>query len=174
MSRFAGLPEALRERSAADDTTLNPEDDDCNDAEGKPAKSNKKKDKTMDENEDAIAQAAAAATQAANARFSAVLANANYATNAALAQAMLANDKLSAEDINGFLALVPKPDAGALSEDQQREAAEKAGRDEMKVALADQQNSNIDTGGSSRPDSAAKAASVWDTAYANEFPQARQ
>lgn len=146
MSRFAGLPAALRERSARVQDIEETEEEDCTDEAGDTAKS-KKKDNEMTETEDAVAKAAAEATAAANARFSTVLASSDYPGNEQLAQAMLANSKLSAEEITGFLALVPKPSADAgLGEAEQREAAEEAGRKEMKEAINQNKNSSVEAG----------------------------
>lgn len=103
--------------------------------------------------ETAKAEAHSAGFAAANARFAAVMASEHYAGRETLAQSLLANDKLSADEIITHLeAAQPAGDAG-LSEEEQRQAAEEGGRQEMQNALDEGANSNIDAnnGGGMEP-----------------------
>lgn len=112
--------------------------------------------------------------KAANDRMSAVMGSEHYAGRETLAKTLLANEKMTAEDITTALAAAPKaaaPDNPALSAEEQRAAAEEAGREEMKGALADTKNSNIDpgAGGGGKPDAAAEATAFWDRVHAQTF-----
>lgn len=75
---------------------------------------------------------------AANARALAVMGSEHFAANAALAKTLLANDKLSADEINAALAV-----ASGGTNSAQVEAAQRAA---MKEVLDQNQNSNIDAG----------------------------
>lgn len=152
---------------------LNPDDaDDQSDQPGTP----KRKDDDMAEaNQTAAidaakAEARAEGMKAASDRLIAVKAHENFEGREAAAFDLLADEELasmSAEAIGRLLGKMPKAETTALTEDQQREAAEAAGRQEMKDALAANTNSNInanDEGG--KPDARAKADAVWDRARA--------
>lgn len=90
---------------------------------------------------DSKADAEASAFAAANTRALAVMGSEHFASNPDLARAMLANDKLSADEINGFMAIAaagaPKPSQDDI------EAAQRAA---MQAELAKGRNSNIDAG----------------------------
>lgn len=90
---------------------------------------------------DSKADAEASAFAAANARALAVMGGEHFASNPDLARAMLANDKLSADEINGFMAIAA---AGAPKPSQ--EDIEAAQRAAMQAELAKGGNSNIDAG----------------------------
>lgn len=83
----------------------------------------KTKETTMTDQEIAAAQDAAVATArseataAANARFNTVLASEHYAGREPLAKGLLANDKLSADDITAALALASKEAPAAAADD---------------------------------------------------------
>lgn len=115
--------------------------------------------------------------KAANDRMNAVFASDHYAGREPLARAMLANEKLSAEDIIGCLQAAPKaaaPKGADLSDEEKRKAAEEGGRSEMKSAIEETGNSNIDPSGGGNPGGAdkAKAASdSWDRVYADLNPK---
>ena len=143
----------------------------------------KKKDKKqMSDNTDTEAAVAAArteATKAANARFTTVLASEHYAGREQLAQTLLANDKLIAEEIISALTVAPKASAepvgqqaNTLTAEQQSENAEAAARAEMQAAIADNRNSNVDANGGGSPggDKKADASAVWARARANVYP----
>jgi hypothetical protein len=107
--------------------------------------------------------------KSANDRMNAVFASEHYAGREAAAAKLLGKPNLSAEDITELLADMPKaeaPKTPALTEEQQRSAAEEAGRQEMKAALDQNKNSDIDAGGGAlKPDKRAEADAVWDKAY---------
>lgn len=187
MSRFAGLPARLKAvKDAAkdeheDDENLNTDHDD--DGASPPSKS-KRKDKDMAEADQNAAVDTAkkeghdAGFKAATDRFSAVMASEHYAGREAAAGKLLTKASLfsaSADDIVDLLADMPKVEQAALTEEQQREAAEEAGRKEMKEALETGKNSNIDAGGNGGgKDKAESSAAVWDSAISAICPSARK
>lgn len=71
---------------------------------------------TTQTNDDAVAKAHAEGFAAANTRFNAVLASEHYAGRETLAQTLLGNDKLTAEEINTALASAPKAAAPVAAE----------------------------------------------------------
>lgn len=189
MSRFAGLPAALK--ATKDEAKGKPEDTDetatpeTNDDEGgkvPPTKSKKKEPEMADENTNAAVDAAnkegrTDGFKAATDRFNAVMASEHYAGREAAAGKLLTNASMfnaSAEDITGILAEMPKAEQAALTEAQQREAAEEAGRKEMQAELAKQNNSGIDAdGGKGGAEKSADATAVWDRAIKAVCPTAR-
>lgn len=113
-----------------------------------------------------------AATAAANARFTAVIGSEHYAGREKLAATLLASD-LTADAIVGALGDAPKaaPETAALTEEQKKEAAEAAAREEMKAALGQGKNSGIDAnGGGKGKEKKADSGSVWDKAIALNNP----
>lgn len=132
---------------------------------------NGKENSTMTDkpNEEAVASAIAEATKAANARFSAVLASDEYKGREALGQHLLAGD-MAADDIIAALKVAPKADAAALTEEQ-REAAEKGGRDEMKATLEGIKPTGTSADEGDKPTAEQAAAAGWKkaTATANRF-----
>ena len=188
MSRFAGLPARLKAvKDAAkdeheDDDTLNTDHED--DGELTPPSKSKRKDKDMAEADQNAAVDTAkreghdAGFKAATDRFSAVMASEHYAGREAAAGKLLTKASLfsaSADDIVDLLADMQKVEQTALTEDQQREAAEEGGRKEMKEALEQGKNSSIDAGGNGGgKDKGADASAVWDRAIARVFPDARK
>ncbi|MBB4859639.1 ribosomal protein L12E/L44/L45/RPP1/RPP2 [Novosphingobium chloroacetimidivorans] len=110
-----------------------------------------------------------AGSKSATERMNKVFASEHYAGREAAAAKLLGKPNLSAEDITELLADMPKagvPEAPALTEEQQRAAAEEAGRKEMQAALEQNKNSDIDAGGGApQPDKRAAADAVWDKAY---------
>lgn len=85
--------------------------------------------------------AKADAFAAANQRALAVMGSEHFAANSKLAQAMLGNNKLSADEIVGYLAI-----ASASAPAHDPAAAEEAQRAEMRAAMGASRNSNIDAG----------------------------
>lgn len=184
MSRFAGLPAALKATKA---TMEAPEDieetEDDGDGTPPPAKSKQKEPVMADENQSAALDAAKkeghdAGFKAATDRFNAVMASEHYAGREASAAKLLTNASLfsaSADDVCAILADMPKVEHTALSEQEQREAAEDGGRKEMKEALGKGANSNIDAdAGKDGKAKAESSAAVWDTAIAAVCPDARK
>ena len=134
----------------------------------------KKKDDQMND-EELKAAVDAARTEghgvgfkAANERMNKVFASEHFVGREALAQSLLAKEALTADDVIGLLETSPKAAAtttASLTEEQQREAAEKGAREEMKAELGKTQNSDIDANGGKEPDKKAQADSVWTKAY---------
>lgn len=129
---YAGLRLAARagKPDPEDETMPETDEDEASAGDGK------KKEDTMTEptTEDAIAKARQEARAEANARFTSVLASDHYAGREALAQTLLGNDKLSADEIVAALAAAPKA-APAPTTDADDEAA----RAEMRNSLAAEQ-----------------------------------
>ena len=103
--------------------------------------------------------------KAATDRAIAVMSSEHFAGNEAQAKTLLANDKLSADEIVSLLADM-KPAAPA--------DAEAAARAEMQAALKDNAGSEIEannSGGKKAP--AANAADVWAFATAKVFPNTK-
>lgn len=175
MSRFHNLSRRLSE--PMDDE---PETPGCDPDEPETTTSkSKQKDPAMSEQENTAAVDAArkegheAGFKAANDRMTKVFASEHYAGREATAAKLLGKPSMSAEDIIDVLADMPKVETNALTEEQQRDAAEEGGRKEMQAALSGQKNSNIDAGGggqASEQDKKAAADASWDKAYAKAFP----
>lgn len=179
MSRFAGLPAALKAtkeptKGKPEDNPETPETDDEDDGQT-PPKSTTKEPDMADTDQNAAVEAAkkeadAAGFKRASDRFAAVMASEHYTGREAYAAKLLTKDALagaSAEDVIDLLADGPKVEQTALTEAQQREAAEAAGRAEMQAALANNTNSNINANDEgTKPDDRAKADAVWDRARA--------
>jgi hypothetical protein len=115
------------------------------------------------------------AASAADARVKAVAAA--VATNDAckgkadLALSMLADEDFAGLSANALIKIVAQtPTPGSASAEVDGESAARA---EMRAAIAETANSNIAANGAPAPDAAARSASVWDTARANEFRGAR-
>jgi hypothetical protein len=133
----------------------------------------KKKEKPMAdepvsaaEHASAIADATAKATEAANARFSAVLASEHYTGREALATNLLGNASMSAEAIIGALAASPKTEtSSAPSQDDLAAAEERGAQKAMKSAQEGDKNSGLEDGEGNKPDARAEADSVWTKAY---------
>lgn len=158
---YAGLRMAAR--AASPDPESNPQHQPSE--EESDAGCSRKDNETMTDtttNDEAIAQARAEATAAANARFGKVLASEHYAGNEKLAATLLANDKMSADEVIAALAAVEKPEAAAAD-------PEAAARDEMKAALAEASNSGIDATAGSPPSMAQETSASWDRIYDRAF-----
>lgn len=177
MSRFAGLPAALK---ATKDPKGKPEDNDdsdtpeTDDEDGKtPPKSTTKEPDMADNDQNAAVEAAkkeadAAGFKRASDRFNAVMASEHYAGREAVATKLLSKDAMSADDIIDVLAASPKAEPAAASDEDLKKAREEGEAKGMKDALAGGKNSQVeanDEGG--KPDAKAKADSVWDRAYAS-------
>ncbi|MAN11095.1 MAG: hypothetical protein CMN63_01525 [Sphingobium sp.] len=165
---------AAHRASAPDEDPEVPSSPAAPDENETPENPKKKDDPMPDETENKAAVDAArteghgAGFKAANERMAKVLASEHYVGREALAQSLLASEALTADDVIGHLEKAPKAAAStttALSEEQQRAAAEEAGRTEMKAALEQTTNSNIDADGGKKPDKKAEADSVWAKAY---------
>lgn len=178
MSRFAGLPAAL---SAKPGDKGKPEDQPDTETEGdgdepKPASNRKEKDMAEAESaavETAKTEAHADGFKAATDRMTAVMASEHYAGREASAAKLLTKESLfsaSAADVIDLLADMPKVEQAALTEDQQREAAEAAGRAEMQAAISKTGNANLSAGGGGQPDKKGDASAIWDKAIARVFP----
>lgn len=179
MSRFAGLPAAL---SAKPGDKGKPEDQPETEIEEdgdepKPATYRKDKDMAEAENtavETAKTEARAAGFKAATDRLTAVMASEHYQGREAAAATLLAKESLfsaSAGDVIDILATMPKIEPSALlTEEEQREAAEAAGRAEMQAAIAKTSNSDVAAGGGGQPDKKGDADAIWDKAIAKVFP----
>lgn len=160
---YAGLRAASRADSLKPAAAMKPEDEmeEAEEAEAEDAGDKKKsKDKEkeyMSENE-----AAAAAARAATERAIAVMSCEHFAGREAQAKTLLANDKLSADEIITILAdLAPAnaadPEAAALAE--------------MKAALEANAESGVEANDASTQVSpASEAADVWAFATAKVFP----
>lgn len=179
---YAGLRLAARASNPDPDNDPNNEPDDDGDESGesRPPKGKKKKDQTQ-MNTDTSASALAAAeqagvakgAQAANQRFSAVLASEHYKGREKLAAKLLDNFNLSADDIIGALAEAPAGGAQASNAADPEDAA----RQEMQAALAANANSNIDANGSGAAEGKDKqqnAAALWAQAQASLNPRGRR
>lgn len=176
--RLSAHREAVRvgaEAEPDDDKTLNPDEPGEEDRDTPPTTTSTKKEKSMDEETKAALEAARTegrdtGFKSANDRMNAVFASEHYAGREAAAAKMLAKPNLSAEDIVDLLADMPKAKpqgtTPALTEEQQRAAAEEAGRKEMKAALEENKNSEVDAGtGGGKPDKRKAADDVWAKAY---------
>ena len=174
---YAGLRLAARAAKPDPEADPNETEPDNDEDDAPPAgKKKKAKEKPMDENCNAEAVAQARADE--RARFMTVLACDHYAGRESLALSMLGNDKLSADEIVGFLgASTAAPAAAAAAAATTTTAAaadggEQAALAEMQAALAETQNSNIEAGAAPAV-SAANADAVWNQALANSnFMQA--
>jgi len=177
--RLAAHLAAKTASDAAPDSTENSPPEKPGEVEGGPAsnpESDHKENDQVDEAEHAAAVAQAreeaekAALAASTTRMNAVFASEHYAGREAAANRLLGKPNLTAEDITEMLADLPKTaPAAALTEEQQRAAAEEAGREEMRKALESGQNSNVDAnnGGGTDPKADARKASdaVWAKAH---------
>lgn len=165
---YAGLRLAARAADTPDDD----HDETCTDADCNTHGKGKKKDEpkmtdasTIDDT--ALAAARAEGFKAANERNAAVVASEHYAGREKLAANLLGNDKLSAADIIAALAEAPAPVAAATTD------PDAAARAEMRDALAESGNSNVDANAGGRPaaeaDSAQQISASWDRAYDRVF-----
>ncbi|QZP06804.1 hypothetical protein [Caenibius sp. WL] len=175
MSRLAQLKQTLG-KNASEPEIRNPDDDDDLDDDELPE--TKPKEAEMADNVEVNAAVEAARKEGhtagfkeANDRMNAVFASEHYAGREAAATKLLSKN-MSAEDIVDVLADMPKAEANAALSDEQRKAAEEAGRKEMKDAMSETQNSNIEAnggGGKTKTDSRA----VWAKAKAKVFPNSK-
>lgn len=150
-----------------------------------PSKSkSKRKEDDMDEKEQAAAVSAArkeghdAGFKAAIDRMNTVMASEHYTGREKQAATMLGKPAMSADDIVDVLADMPKVEKQELSAEEQRAAAEAAGRQEMRDAIAGGQNSSVDAGGSAAPGgdgkrNASETSALWDKAIAKVCPETR-
>ena len=169
--RFANLSERL----GADIPTYPPRTNDGEDVTtADHTEGNQEKEKPMaDEpvsaadHASALAVATAKATQEANARYSAVLASDEYKGREALATNLLGNASMDANAIIGALAAAPRIEPAAIDAEAIAAPAEVAARDEMKVAIAETGNSDVEGigGASSKPDAKAEIDGTWSKAY---------
>lgn len=180
--RLSAHREAVRvgaETEPDDDKPLTPDEPGDEDRENPPTTTSKKGKKSMTDEEMKAAIEAARTEgrdtgfKSANDRMNAVFASEHYAGREAAAAKMLGKPNLSAEDIVDLLADMPKAEpqgsTAALTEEQQRAAAEEAGRQEMKAALEENKNSNVDASTDAvRPDKRKAADDVWTKAYGLE------
>jgi hypothetical protein len=169
---YAGLRMAAR----ADDPRAQNEDrkpDDSDEEEdGREEREPTMASITKEEHDTAIAKASADATAAANARFSAVLASEEYAGREPLAQKLLGNANLSADDIIDTLkAAEKKPVQEAADASSAAAGAEEAARQEMQAELARNKNSNVDANASGEGvGGATDASALWGQAIEANNP----
>lgn len=123
-----------------------PEDEPEDEQEPASKKKDKKPMTNESETEAAIAKAKADATTAANARFSAVLASAEFAGRETLAQTLLAQEALDADAIIAALAAAPKPAAATTSKGDEGDDDDKARADMRKNLGSEQPGRTADTG----------------------------
>lgn len=154
---YAGLRMAARAGKPKPDMEDNmPEDEDemeADEAESEADSKGKKKEKeymTESEANAAIAAARAEGFAEANARANTVIGSEHYAGRETLAATMLANDKLSADEIVTMLAAAPKAASPASAE-----ADDDAARADMRQNLAAEQP---DPTGQAAEDEAPEAA----------------
>lgn len=144
LSLAAGEP-SKKAGDKEDEDDIETEDDGT-----KKPKSKKKDDEYMDDK--------ASAAKAATDRSLAVMASEHFAGREKLAATLLANDKLSAEEINGILAAsAPTVSTGASAEDEESKA-----RADMRSKLAAEQPGNL--GGDDAPE--AGAFTDWNDIHA--------
>jgi hypothetical protein len=172
MSRFAELGTRIAADLPDQDPTRPEDEEDEPETATKPrSKPAKDKDMTEEELLAVKAEARAEGFKAATERSNTVLASEHYQGREALAKSLLATD-LSAEQIVTSLAAAPKIEPAAVAADP--EAGDDAARAEMREAITQNRNSAIEPGqGDGAKSKEQAAASVWDTAIANEFPAAR-
>ncbi|CDO34053.1 hypothetical protein [Novosphingobium sp. KN65.2] len=147
------------------------------DRETPPEPKSRKKEKSMDEEQKAALDAARtegreAGFKSANDRMNAVFASEHYAGREAIAAKMLGKASMTAEDIIDVLASTPKEAAGtsALTEEEQRAAAEEAGRQEMKAELGKTENSKVDPNGNGKSEPKQSASKAWNNVIARMTP----
>ncbi len=168
-----GSHAGLRLAARASEPECPPEDEDePEDGEASEGKTKKEKcdmDKTHTQAD--VEQAASAASAAANERFGKVLASDQYAGRESLAHKLLGNAALGADDIIDALASAPK--AASPAPEAGQNAAEEAGRQVMRDALAEAGNSNVspDGGAGGSGNAEANIDALWDTAYARVAPR---
>lgn len=116
----------------------------------------------------AATEAAATATAAANARFTTVMASEHFPGREKVAANLLTNDAMTADSIIATLALIDKPNADTTKASDPEAGA----REEMKAAIAEGGNSNIEAGGgkAEKADKAKAASDAWDRVYADLNP----
>jgi hypothetical protein len=155
-------------RAASPDPEMDPTetepDSDEDDTSAKKGKNKDKKPMDPNCNDAAIAQAKAEGFAEANQRFSTVLASEHYAGREQLASALLANDKLSADEIITALAAAA-PAQPAASTTTGAQSAEEAARAEMRSAIEASNNSTIDAGAGGSKSKAEDAGALWASAY---------
>lgn len=159
---YAGLRLAARAADTPDDD----HDETCTDADCKTHGKGKKKDEPMTEQttDTAVAAARAEATTTANARFSTVLASEHYAGREALAKNLLASDLTADAIVAALAASNPAPVAAAATD------PDAAARAEMRSALDETSNSNVDANAGGKPAAEADSGAVWDRAIASLNP----
>lgn len=150
MSRIAAIRAAAKGAKAPADDDEDNEKTTENDGAPAPSKS-KRKDSDMAEAENHAAAIEAAKKEgqalgfkAANERMNAVFASEHYTGREGAAAKLLGKEAMSADDIVEVLAEMPKVEQSALTEEQQRAAAEEAGRKEMREQIGQQGNSGVD------------------------------
>lgn len=175
--RLSAHREAVRSadepQHADQDQSSTPEQPGDEDEASPPTTTSTKKEKSMDEETKAAIEAARTegrenGQKSANERMNTVFASEHYAGREAAATKLLGKASLSAEDIVDLLADMPKAEpqaAATLTEDQQRAAAEEAGRKEMKAELERNANSDVDASAASKPDKRKASDDVWARAY---------
>lgn len=159
---YAGLRLAARAGKPDPDETMEdntPEDeaeDETEDAKGK------KKDDYMteDEHNAAVAEATAKAKADERARFGAVMASEHYEGREKLAATLLANDKLSADEIIGALEAA----SPAVAEETEADT-EAAAREEMQAALNSSSSATIEANTRSNQTDPKASADVWGKTY---------
>lgn len=158
---YAGL-----RRSARADAAAGTADDNQDSAapQGGADPDDKDSQMTTEEHEAALATAKAEAKAEgfaeANARTAKVLASDSYAGREPLAQALLANDKLSADEIVAALGTAEAKAAAPETTTAPEGDAEAAARAEMQAAIGETGNSNVDAGGGAAPGKPSASARI--------------
>lgn len=166
---YRGLRLASRAGDPEPETTPEDAPEDENSPDGKKKKDTQMSDKTFSQAD--IDKASADATTAANERFSKVLASEHYAGREKLAQNLLGNAALSADQIIAALADAPKTEAKELTAEEAAAAAEAGGRAAMQEALAENENSDAaPSAGGGKPNDQVDAGPIWDQAIASLSP----
>ncbi len=161
---YAGLRMAARaDEPDPENTETDPDDEECS-SDGK-SKKKDKKDMNEQDQKAAIDKAYSEGFAASNARFGKVLASDEYAGREPLAQSLLATSLSADEIITTLASAEAKPvNSAEMSDDDKKAAAEEAGRQEMKDALKESQNSDVDADAGSAPKGPAASAKIWDQA----------
>jgi len=154
---YAGLRPASRADSLKPEPeAMMPEEEEAEEAEadeaGNKKKSKNKEEEYMNENE-----AASAAARASTDRAIAVMSSEHFAGREAQAKTLLANDKLSADEIITILADLAPAEATD---------AEDGARAEMKAALESASKSDIEANDATPVTAGQAAGSVWEKSYA--------
>lgn len=175
MSRIAQIKQALAKGAGAPE--LQSPDDDEQDDDENPEDETEEADMADNVELNAAVDAArkeghAAGVKEANDRMNAVFASEHYPGREAAAVKLLGKN-MSSDDIIDVLADMPKVEKSGMTEAEAKEAAEEAGRKEMRDAISETQNSDIDAGANSGGTTRSDSKAVWAKAKARVFPNSK-